>query len=52
MFNIPFDYMDKEVAIEVARAIEEVVAIDWRDKDGRWVNYIRLRVKIDILKPL
>ncbi|MBA0596556.1 hypothetical protein Gorai_013372, partial [Gossypium raimondii] len=44
--------MGKEVAIEVGRAIEEAAAIDWRDKDGGWVNYIRLRVKIDILKPL
>ncbi|MBA0772098.1 hypothetical protein Gotri_007534 [Gossypium trilobum] len=42
----------KEVAIEVGRSIGEVATIDWRAIDGGWVDYIRLGVKIDVLKPL
>nr|KJB44768.1 hypothetical protein B456_007G271800 [Gossypium raimondii] len=45
IFNIPLEYMDKQ-------AIGEVVAIDWRDNDGKWTKYIRVRVKLDVLKPL
>ncbi|MBA0715750.1 hypothetical protein Golax_014636, partial [Gossypium laxum] len=28
------------------------MAIDWRDRDGGWVDFIRLRVKIDVSRPL
>ncbi|MBA0770683.1 hypothetical protein Gotri_019286 [Gossypium trilobum] len=52
IFNIPLEYMDKQVGIDVGKAIGEVVAIDWRDNDGKWTKYIRVRVKIDVLKPL
>ncbi|MBA0687206.1 hypothetical protein Goari_014760 [Gossypium aridum] len=52
IFNIPLEYMDKQVAIDVGKAIGEFVAIDWRDNDGKWTKYIRVRVKIDVLKPL
>ncbi|KAH1083305.1 hypothetical protein J1N35_023066 [Gossypium stocksii] len=52
IFNIPLEYMDKQVAIDVGKAIGEVVAIDWRDSNGKWTEYIRVRVKIDVLKPL
>ncbi|PPS13247.1 hypothetical protein GOBAR_AA07397 [Gossypium barbadense] len=51
VFNIHFHHMDREEAIKVGRAIGEVAVIDWHYKDGGWVNYIRLRVKIDVLKP-
>ncbi|MBA0765536.1 hypothetical protein Gotri_014716 [Gossypium trilobum] len=52
IYNIPFEQMDREVAIDVGKAIGEVVAIDWHDKNGRWTVYIRIRVKIDMLRPL
>ncbi|PPD78727.1 hypothetical protein GOBAR_DD24350 [Gossypium barbadense] len=52
IYNIPFEQMDREVAIDVGKAIGEVVAIDWHDKNGRWTEYIRIRVKIDVLRPL
>ncbi|MBA0849715.1 hypothetical protein Goshw_019803 [Gossypium schwendimanii] len=32
--NIPMDYMDRLIALEVGNAIGEVIAIDWRDRDG------------------
>ncbi|MBA0803111.1 hypothetical protein Gohar_013359, partial [Gossypium harknessii] len=40
------------VAIDVGKAIGEVMAIDWRDRDGGWMDFIRLRVKIDMSRPL
>ncbi|MBA0788662.1 hypothetical protein Gotri_000015 [Gossypium trilobum] len=44
--------MDRQVAIDMGKAIGEVVAIDWRDRDGGWTNYSRIRFKIDVLRPL
>ncbi|MBA0824634.1 hypothetical protein Goarm_021289, partial [Gossypium armourianum] len=43
IFNIPLEYMDKQVALDVGKAIGEVVAIDWRDRYGGWIEYIWLR---------
>ncbi|MBA0699135.1 hypothetical protein Goari_000795, partial [Gossypium aridum] len=43
--------MDRLVAIDMEKAIREVMETDWRDKDGGWTNYIRIRVKIDVLRP-
>ncbi|MBA0672225.1 hypothetical protein Goklo_024626 [Gossypium klotzschianum] len=40
------------VAIDMEKVIREVMEIDWRDKDGGWTGYIRIRVKIDVLRPL
>ncbi|KAG8486025.1 hypothetical protein CXB51_019383 [Gossypium anomalum] len=51
IYNIPFEQMDRQVAVDVGEAIGEVLAIDWRDRDGGWIDYIRLRIKIDMLKP-
>ncbi|MBA0880459.1 hypothetical protein Goshw_009868 [Gossypium schwendimanii] len=44
IFNIPLEYMDKQVAIDVGKTIGEVVAIDWRDNDGKWTKYISVKV--------
>ncbi|MBA0736621.1 hypothetical protein Gogos_010156 [Gossypium gossypioides] len=52
IYNILFEKMDRRAAIDVGKAIGEVVAINWRDRDGSWIGYIRIRVKIDILRPL
>lgn len=52
IFNIPLEYMDRQVAMDVGKAIGEVVDIDWRNKDGGWKEYIWLRVIIAVLKPL
>ncbi|MBA0556226.1 hypothetical protein Golob_026342 [Gossypium lobatum] len=51
IFNIPFEYMDRQVAMDVGKAIGEVVDIDWGDRDGGWTEYIRIRVMIDVFKP-
>lgn len=52
IYNIPIEQMDKHVAIDMSKAIGEVVAIDWRDRDGGWTDYIRIKFKIDVLRPL
>ncbi|MBA0816140.1 hypothetical protein Gohar_000833 [Gossypium harknessii] len=52
IYNIPFEKMDRQVAIDIEKAIREVMEIDWRDKDGGWIDYIRIRVKIDVLRTL
>ncbi|KAK5812074.1 hypothetical protein PVK06_027473 [Gossypium arboreum] len=52
IYNIPLEQKDRQVAIDVGEAIGEVLAIDWRDRDGGWTDYIRLRIKIDVFKPL
>ncbi|KAK5833329.1 hypothetical protein PVK06_017152 [Gossypium arboreum] len=51
IFNIPLEYMERQVAMDVAKVIGEFVAIDSCNKDEGWTEYIRLRV-IDISKPL
>ncbi|MBA0734020.1 hypothetical protein Gogos_017973 [Gossypium gossypioides] len=52
IFNIPFECMDRSVAMDVGSAIRELIAIDWRDRDGGWTEYIQLRVIINISEPL
>ncbi|MBA0877059.1 hypothetical protein Goshw_007085 [Gossypium schwendimanii] len=34
IFNIPLEQMDRQMAIEVGKAIGDVVAINWRDREG------------------
>ncbi|PPD94897.1 hypothetical protein GOBAR_DD08076 [Gossypium barbadense] len=52
VYNISFEQMDRQVAIDVGEAMGEIVAIDWRDRKGCWIDYIRIRVKIDVSRPL
>ncbi|KAK5818114.1 hypothetical protein PVK06_023045 [Gossypium arboreum] len=41
IFNIPLEYMDRQVALDVGKAIGNVVAIGWQDNDRRWTEFIR-----------
>ncbi|MBA0755398.1 hypothetical protein Gogos_022255 [Gossypium gossypioides] len=52
IYNIPLEHMDRQTAIDVGKAIGEVVAIDWRDRNGGWTKFIRLKIKINVLCPL
>ncbi|MBA0880165.1 hypothetical protein Goshw_014377, partial [Gossypium schwendimanii] len=52
IFSIPLEYMDTQVAMDVGSAIREVIATGWHDREGGWTEYIRLRVILDIFKPL
>ncbi|KAK5802896.1 hypothetical protein PVK06_030525 [Gossypium arboreum] len=44
--------MDRQMAVDVGNALGELVAIDWKDRFGGWTEFIRIKVTIDILKPL
>lgn len=46
------EMMDRNLALEVGNAVGKVLAIDWRDRNGGWVEYMRIRVKVDTSKPL
>ncbi|MBA0701290.1 hypothetical protein Goari_022374 [Gossypium aridum] len=50
--KIPMEYIDRLITLEVGNAIGEVIAIDWCDRNGGWVEYMRLNVIIDVLKLL
>ncbi|KAK5843213.1 hypothetical protein PVK06_005662 [Gossypium arboreum] len=43
--NIPMEYMDRLIALEMGNAIGEVITIDWRDKDGGWADTYSLKLK-------
>ncbi|MBA0767006.1 hypothetical protein Gotri_015987, partial [Gossypium trilobum] len=49
IYNIPFDQMDRQTVLELGKVIGEVMAIDWRDRNGGYIEYIRVKVKIDVL---
>ncbi|MBA0585917.1 hypothetical protein Gorai_016678 [Gossypium raimondii] len=52
IYNIPLELMDRQIALNVGDALGELVAIDWKDHNGGWTEFIRLKVKINVLKPL
>ncbi|KAK5802547.1 hypothetical protein PVK06_030149 [Gossypium arboreum] len=52
VYNIPIEFMDRQLALDVGNAIGALMAIDWKDRKGAWTEFKRLKVKIDISKPL
>ncbi|PPR99732.1 hypothetical protein GOBAR_AA20934 [Gossypium barbadense] len=52
VYNLPLEFMDRQMAVDVGNALGELVAIDWKDRFGGWTEFIRIKVKIDILKLL
>ncbi|MBA0561254.1 hypothetical protein Golob_018099 [Gossypium lobatum] len=40
--------MERQIAIDVGKAIGELVAIDWKDRNGGWTEVMRLKVKINV----
>ncbi|MBA0687015.1 hypothetical protein Goari_014578, partial [Gossypium aridum] len=37
---------------DVGKAIGELVAIDWKDRNGGWTEFMRLKIKINVSCPL
>ncbi|KAG8493180.1 hypothetical protein CXB51_010593 [Gossypium anomalum] len=52
VYNIPLEYMDRQTALDVGNAIGELVAIDWKDRNGGWTEFLRLKIKINISNPM
>ncbi|PPD75267.1 hypothetical protein GOBAR_DD27807 [Gossypium barbadense] len=52
VYNIPIELMDRQMALDIGNTIGELVAIDWKDRNGGWTEFMRLKVKINVLKPL
>lgn len=52
VFNILMALMDRRVDMVVGEAIGKVLAIDWQDRRGCWVDFKRIRVLLDTAKPL
>ncbi|KAH1081471.1 hypothetical protein J1N35_021232 [Gossypium stocksii] len=51
-YNVPLGWMKGLAALMLGGAVGEVMAIDWRDRECGWGEYIRVRVWLDITKPL
>ncbi|MBA0592182.1 hypothetical protein Gorai_009168, partial [Gossypium raimondii] len=52
VYNIPIELMDRRMALDIGNAIGELVAIDWKDRNGGWTEFMRLKIKINVLKLL
>ncbi|MBA0633738.1 hypothetical protein Godav_024702 [Gossypium davidsonii] len=48
IYNIPLEYMERQIDMDVGKAIGELVAIDWKDRNGGWTEVMRLKVKINV----
>ncbi|XP_016669952.1 uncharacterized protein [Gossypium hirsutum] len=52
IYNIPLELMDRSTALDVGTTIGKVVAIDWKDRNGGWTEFMMLKIMVNILKPL
>ncbi|KAK5782901.1 hypothetical protein PVK06_037406 [Gossypium arboreum] len=52
VYNVPLEFMDRATALDVGKAIGEVVAIYWKDRNGGWTEFMQIKIMIDILKLL
>ncbi|KAH1063859.1 hypothetical protein J1N35_028846 [Gossypium stocksii] len=41
-----YPWLDTQVAMDVGSAIGEVIATDWHNREGGWIEYIQLRVDL------
>ncbi|MBA0590760.1 hypothetical protein Gorai_019452 [Gossypium raimondii] len=52
IYNIPLENLDRQTALDVGKAIGELVATDWKDRNGGWTEFMRLKIKINVSCPL
>lgn len=52
ILNVPLENMNRQVALEIVRAVGEVIAIDRKDREGCWTKFMRVRIWLDTTKPL
>lgn len=49
---VPFWIMIYNMPFDMGRAVREVLVIDWRDREGCWIKYMTVQVRLDTVKPL
>ncbi|MBA0628423.1 hypothetical protein Godav_023148 [Gossypium davidsonii] len=52
VYNFPIELMARQTAVDVGNVLGELIAIDWKNRFGGWIEFMRLKVKIDVSKPL
>ncbi|KAK5833753.1 hypothetical protein PVK06_017607 [Gossypium arboreum] len=52
VYNIPIKVIDRQLALDVGNTIGELMAIDWKDRNRAWTEFMKIKVKIDISKAL
>ncbi|MBA0598122.1 hypothetical protein Gorai_007898, partial [Gossypium raimondii] len=52
VYNFPIELMACQTTIDVGNGLGELITIDWKDHFRGWTEFIRLKVKIDVSKPL
>ncbi|KAE8687139.1 hypothetical protein F3Y22_tig00111022pilonHSYRG00109 [Hibiscus syriacus] len=52
IYELPLEYMKIETAEKIGNRIGKTIATDTRPGDGRMGDFLRVRVEIDISKPL
>ncbi|KAH1056917.1 hypothetical protein J1N35_034982 [Gossypium stocksii] len=40
VFNILLEYIDRQTTLDIKNAIGELVAIDWKDRNGGWTTFL------------
>ena len=50
--GIPFQYMNIEVVINIARAMSQYIQVDYNEEAGGRLEFVRFRLNLDINQPL
>ncbi|KAL0719718.1 hypothetical protein Bca4012_069042 [Brassica carinata] len=50
--GIPFQYMNREVVIHIARVMGQYIQVDYNEEAGGRLEYVRFRLNWDITQPL
>lgn len=52
VYDLPTGFRTKNIARQIGEKIGEVLKVDLGDETSGWRDYLRIRVKLDITKPL
>ena len=52
MYDLPCGFMSEKVAKEIGKFIGVYIEADAKNFNGIWRNFMRIRVAIDVRKPL
>jgi hypothetical protein len=52
MYNLPLACMGKETGQKIGASVGEVEEVDVHDNDPGWGEYLRVKIRLDLSKPL